>query len=194
MQLPNHLRIISLAAPSGAGKSTLARYLVQQETQVCFSVSATTRAPREGEEEGKHYYFLSPAEFQRRMAAKAFVEWEEVYEGRYYGTLVTELIRIQEAGQTPLFDVDVNGALRLKELFGERALAVFIQPPSLEALRERIQARQTIGAQELQARLERATYELAQAPKFDAVVVNDNLAEAKAETLRIVRNFLAGKA
>lgn len=183
------MKLVVLTAPSGAGKTTIARRLTAAEPRLRFAVSATTRAPREGEREGVDYFFLSEPEFRRRIAEGAFVEWEEVYRGTLYGTLRTELERIAPDGAA-LLDLDVKGALSVKRAYGEHALTVFVRPPSLAALAERLQARGTESADALAERLERARIELGYAPEFDVVVVNDDLDRAVAETLHHVRAFL----
>jgi guanylate kinase len=158
--------------------------------QLAFSVSATTRAPRNHEVHGKDYYFLSEAEFRQKIQQGAFVEWEEVYAGRFYGTLRSEVERIAAAGQAALFDVDVKGGRNLKAQFGTEALAVFIRPPSMEALEARLRERGAEDNAEIRRRLERAEYELDQLAYFDEVVVNDNLPQAETDLMDLLRNFL----
>jgi guanylate kinase len=183
------MNLIVLTAPSGAGKTTIARRLMAEVPGLRFSVSATTRPPRPGERDGVDYFFLSEEAFAARVAEGAFVEHEEVYPGRFYGTLREELER---AGHAVLLDVDVKGALAVKRLYGDRALTLFIRPPSLAALAERLRARGTETGDRLAVRLERARLEMEYAPAFDAVVVNDGLEAAVAETVALVRAFLAG--
>ena len=182
--------IVALTAPSGAGKTTIARRLLAERGDLRFSVSATTRPPREGETDGVHYYFVSPKRFRAMIADGELLEYEEVYPDRFYGTLVSEVERAMGA-QSVLLDVDVKGALRVKELFGERALTLFIAPPSLEALGDRLSARGTETTETLAVRLARAEEELTYADHFDAIIVNDNLEAAVAETSRRVAAFLS---
>jgi guanylate kinase len=183
-------RLIVLTAPSGAGKTTIARRLLQAFPNMRFSVSATTRPPRAGERHGVDYYFLSEEAFRQLIQDGQLVEYEEVYPGRFYGTLQSEIA--SASPQHPvLLDLDVKGALRIKERFGEEALAIFIKPPSLEVLAERLRKRGTENAATLAQRLERARMELAQENRFDAVVVNDDLERATTETLNLVRSFLS---
>jgi guanylate kinase len=161
--------------------------------RLAFSVSATTRPPRAHESHGNHYYFLETQEFQRRAHLGHFLEWEEVYPGRYYGTLLEELQRIAAEGKAVLFDVDVNGALSLKSHFGPAGFAVFVQPPSVQALRQRLESRGTEAPDEITRRMARAEYELAQAPRFDYVLLNDDLTQARhklrAEVLQFLERF-----
>ena len=171
-------KLFIVSAPSGAGKTTLVREMMKRFDNFEFSVSATTRKPRSYEEDGKHYYFLNVEEFKRKIRENAFVEYEEVYPGRFYGTLGTEVERILLKGNNPIFDVDVEGGLNLKHQFGERAVAIFIQPPSLEVLAERLRNRGTEKAEDLQKRIAKATHELSYAVRFDYVLVNDDLQEA----------------
>ena len=184
-------KVIIFCAPSGSGKSTIISSLMpRQELHLAFSISATTRAPRGQERDGVEYFFLTPEEFRRRIANDEFVEYEEVYADRFYGTLKAQVERQLAAGQNVVFDVDVHGGLRLKEFFGERALSLFIQPPSIEELRRRLEDRATDAPDVIQQRLDRAAYELSFAPRFDRVVVNDDLATAKAEAYRIIQEFI----
>ena len=184
-------KVIIFCAPSGSGKSTIINSLMpRQELHLAFSISATTRAPRGQERDGVEYFFLTPEEFRRRIANHEFVEYEEVYTDRFYGTLKAQVERQLAAGQNVVFDVDVHGGLRLKEYFGERALSLFIQPPSIEELRRRLEGRATDAPDVIQQRLDRAAYELSFAPRFDRVVVNDDLETAKAEAYRIIQEFI----
>lgn len=183
-------RVVILSAPSGAGKSTLAAHLYECFPQLTLSVSATTRPLRGEEIEGREYYFLSNTEFDEKIRQDAFVEWEEVYQGVRYGTLRTELERIWERGGTILFDVDVQGGLRLKRIFEEQALSIFIQPPSLEALRERLEKRGTDSKESIQKRVDKAEKEMGFAPSFDAIVVNNVLEDAKTNIEKVAGRFL----
>ncbi len=184
-------KVIIFCAPSGSGKSTIINSLMpRQELHLAFSISATTRAPRGQERDGVEYFFLTPEEFRRRIANDEFVEYEEVYTDRFYGTLKAQVERQLADGQNVVFDVDVHGGLRLKEYFGERALSLFIQPPSIEELRRRLEGRATDAPDVIQQRLDRAAYELSFAPRFDRVVVNDDLETAKAEAYRIIQEFI----
>ena len=186
----NNGKLVIFSAPSGAGKSTLVNYLLPQFPQLSFSISATSRAPRGQEEHGKDYYFLSSEEFKVRVAQDELLEWEEVYSGTYYGTLRAEVERIWSEGKVVVFDIDVVGALNLKKQFGDRALALFVQAPSLEILEQRLRGRGTDSEEKIQQRVAKATIEMARAPEFDKVVVNDNLNTAKTEALAILKNFL----
>lgn len=186
----NNGKLVIFSAPSGAGKSTLVNYLLPQFPQLSFSISATSRAPRGQEEHGKDYYFLSSEEFKMRVAQDELLEWEEVYSGTYYGTLRTEVERIWSEGKVVVFDIDVVGALNLKKQFGDRALALFVQAPSVEILEQRLRGRGTDSEEKIQQRVAKATIEMARAPEFDKVVVNDNLNTAKAEALAILKDFL----
>lgn len=186
----NNGKLVIFSAPSGAGKSTLVNYLLPQFPQLSFSISATSRAPRGQEEHGKDYYFLSSEEFKVRVAQDELLEWEEVYSGTYYGTLRTEVERIWSEGKVVVFDIDVVGALNLKKQFGDRALALFVQAPSVEILEQRLRGRGTDSEEKIQQRVAKATIEMARAPEFDKVVVNDDLNTAKAEAMAILKDFL----
>lgn len=183
-------KLIIFSAPSGSGKSTIINYLLTQHLNLAFSISATSRAPRGSERDGVEYYFLTPDEFRRRIAAGDFLEYEEVYADKFYGTLKSEVERLTTAGKNVLFDVDVVGGLNIKRFYGERALSVFIQPPSLAELRRRLEHRATDAPEVIESRLAKAEYELSFAPKFDRIVVNDELDRACQEILSVVRNFL----
>lgn len=184
-------RLVIFSAPSGAGKTTIVRHLLGLDLRLAFSVSATTRTPRDHEVDGRDYLFMSVDEFKGRVRAGEFVEWEEVYPGRFYGTLRSELERIWASGHHALFDIDVIGGLDLKEIYQERALAVFVRPPSVEVLEERLRVRGTENGETLRMRVDKAVHELSYADRFDAVIVNDELATACAEAEAIVRRFLA---
>ncbi len=183
-------KIIIFSAPSGSGKSTIVNHLLSLGLGLEFSISATSRQPRGQEKDGVEYYFLSAEEMKRRIEAEEFVEWEEVYEGCYYGTLRSEVERIWGKGNTIIFDVDVKGSLNLKKYFGEKALAIFIQPPSVEELRRRLIGRGTDSMERIEQRLAKASYELGFANQFDYIIVNDNLQVALAEAERTVKNFI----
>ena len=183
-------KLIIFSAPSGSGKSTLVNYLMSQRNDLAFSISCTSRAPRGTEKHGVEYYFLSPEEFRQRIANDEFLEFEEVYTDKFYGTLKSEVERLSEAGYTVLFDVDVKGGVNIKKFYGDRAMSLFIQPPSIEALSERLHGRGTDSEEVIQQRLDKAAYELTFAPQFDKVIINDDLDVAKAETLKIVSAFI----
>lgn len=186
-------RMVIFSAPSGAGKSTLVHSLLPQLPELRFSISATSRSPRGREEHGKDYYFLSSKEFQARITEDELLEWEEVYTGTYYGTLRSEVERIWSEGKVVVFDVDVVGALNLKKQFGERALALFVKAPSIEILEQRLRDRATDSEEKIQQRVAKATIEMARAPEFDKVIVNDDLNTAIAEALGIVKDFIGAK-
>lgn len=183
-------KLIIFSAPSGSGKSTIINYLLKQNLNLAFSISATSRPPRGTEQHGVEYFFLSPEEFRQRIANDEFLEYEEVYEDRFYGTLKAQVERQLEAGQNVVFDVDVVGGCNIKQFYGERALSIFIQPPSIEALRQRLEGRGTDVPEVIEDRLAKASYELTFAPKFDKVIVNDDLEKAQAETLEVLKEFL----
>jgi guanylate kinase len=183
-------RVIALTAPSGAGKTTIARRLLADRDDLRFSVSATTRAPRDGETDGVHYHFVSAERFREMIEGGELLEFEEVYPGRFYGTLASEVEHALEAGSV-LLDVDVVGAVRVKELYADRALTLFVAPPSLDALRQRLEARGTESASAIDTRMERAAYEMGFSDRFDAVIVNDELETAVSETLARVAAFLS---
>lgn len=183
-------KMVIFSAPSGAGKSTLVHSLLPQLPELSFSISATSRSPRGQEEHGKDYYFLSSEEFKARVTKDELLEWEEVYADTYYGTLRSEVERIWSEGKVVVFDVDVVGALNLKKQFGERALALFVKAPSIEILEQRLRDRATDSEEKIQQRVAKATIEIARAPEFDKVVVNDDLDTAKAEALAILKDFL----
>lgn len=183
--------ILIFCAPSGSGKSTIVNYLLQQNLGLEFSVSATTRAPRGQEKHGEAYYFLTQEEFKQHIAQDDFVEYEQVYEGLYYGTLKSEVDRIEQKGHHVVFDVDVKGGANLKKIFGDKALAVFVAPPSLEELRRRLEGRKTDSPEMIEQRLAKANYELTFEPQFDITILNDDLATAQAEALQKVKAFLA---
>jgi guanylate kinase len=186
-------KLIIFSAPSGSGKSTIVNWLMQEhpELQLYFSISCTSRAPRGTEQNGVEYFFLTPEEFRSKIAAGEFLEYEEVYHDRFYGTLKAQVERQREQGQNVVFDVDVKGGVNVKKYYGEEALSLFIQPPSVDELRRRLTGRGTDTAEAIEERLAKAEYELTFAPLFDHIVVNDDLATAQAETLRLVERFLS---
>lgn len=183
-------KALVFSAPSGAGKTTIIKRLLGQFPELAFSVSACSRSLRAGEVEGESYYFLSPEDFAERIARNEFLEWEQVYEGMYYGTLRSELERLWAAGKTVVFDVDVKGAMNIKGELGDSALAIFIAPPSIEVLQQRLVARGTETEEAIQKRVARAEMEMAFAPRFDRTVVNDRLDVAVDEALGLVQRFL----
>ena len=184
------MKLVALTAPSGAGKTTIARAVRESIPELQFSVSATTRPPRAYEQEGVHYYFVTPDAFRQKVDDDDFLEYEEVYPGLFYGTLVSEVEKLSQHGPV-LLDIDVKGAQNVKARFGDRALVVFIQPPSLDVLAERLRGRATETDETLAKRLARAEMELGFAKSFDTVVVNDDLQQAVAETLDHIRTFLS---
>ena len=184
-------KLLIFSAPSGSGKSTIINWLMQHpELHLAFSISCTSRAPRGTEQNGVEYFFLTPEEFRQRIANNEFLEYEEVYKDRFYGTLKQQVENQLQKGENVVFDLDVKGGCNIKRFYGDRALSIFIQPPSIDALRQRLVGRATDAPEVIEDRLARASYELTFAPQFDRVVVNDDLDKAKAETLAIVREFL----
>lgn len=185
-------KLIIFSAPSGSGKSTLVNYLMEQhpELQLAFSISCTSRAPRGKEQNGVEYFFLSPEEFKKKIANDEFLEYEEVYEDRFYGTLKSQVEAQSQAGQNVVFDVDVKGGVNIKRHYGSRALSVFIQPPSVEELRNRLVGRATDAPEVIEQRLNRAEYELSFADKFDRIVINDDLEKAKVDVYNVIKQFL----
>ena len=183
-------KAIIVSAPSGAGKTTIVRHLLEVIPSLEFSVSACSREKRDGETDGRDYHFISADEFRKKIENDEFVEWEEVYPGSYYGTLKSELQRIWEKGCFPIFDVDVVGGLNLKKYFGDKALAICIKPPSLSALKERLQKRGTETEESFRKRLGKAEKELTFAEHFDIIIMNDKLENACKEAIVVVNNFL----
>lgn len=184
-------KLIIFSAPSGSGKSTIISRLMQHpELHLAFSVSCTSRAPRGTERNGVEYFFITPEEFRERISRDEFLEYEEVYADRFYGTLKQQVETQAARGENVVFDVDVKGGCNIKQYYGDRALSIFIQPPSIEELRHRLVGRATDAPEVIEQRIERAAFELTFAPKFDRVVINDNLDRAVEETLRIVREFV----
>ena len=188
-------KLIIVSAPSGSGKSTIVNWLMQEhpEMKLSFSISCTSRAPRGIEQNGVEYFFLTPEEFKEKIQNDEFLEYEEVYENRFYGTLKSQVEHQAEAGQNVVFDVDVKGGVNIKRFYGDKALSLFIQPPSIEELRRRLEGRGTDTPEAIEQRLAKAEYELTFAPQFDHIVVNDDLKAAKEETLRLVSDFLSNE-
>jgi len=188
--LMNQGKLVIISAPSGAGKTTIVRHLLESRLNLAFSVSATTRPPRGKEKDGIDYYFLSLTEFRRRIERNEFVEWEEVYKDILYGTLKSELERIRANGNHIIFDVDVNGGLNLKKKFGTKSIALFIMPPSVEELENRLIKRGTERSEKIRTRVNKALEEIKLANQFDTVIINHHLDKAKEEALKIVTSFL----
>lgn len=183
-------KLIIFSAPSGSGKSTIINYLLAQNLNLAFSISATSRPPRGTEKDGVEYFFLTPDDFRTRVANDEFLEYEEVYQDRFYGTLKAQVEKQLAAGQNVIFDVDVVGGCNIKKFYGERALSVFVQPPSVEELRKRLVGRGTDSLEVIESRVSKAEYELTFAPKFDTIIINDDLETAKTEALEIITQFL----
>ena len=183
-------KVVIFSAPSGSGKTTLVQWLLEQDLNIGFSISATSRPPRKNEVDGKDYFFLSPADFRLKIEEDAFLEWEEVYTDKYYGTLKSEVNRMLENGRNVLLDIDVKGGLNIKKIYGEQSLAVFIKPPGIDVLRKRLESRGTDSPEIINERIEKATWELGFATEFDVVIVNDDLEVAKAECLVKIQEFL----
>jgi guanylate kinase len=189
----NKNKVLIISAPSGAGKSTLVNHLLKSGLPLAFSVSATSRKPRAQEVNGREYYFIRTAEFKRKIKAGEFIEWQEVYQNHYYGTLKKEIERITNEGMIPLFDVDVLGGINLKKIFGDSALAIFIMPPSVEELRARLIKRGTETPEDIGMRVEKAFSEILLADSFDRVIVNDDLRRASGEISSVIREFIGKK-
>jgi guanylate kinase len=184
-------KIIIIAAPSGAGKTSITRYLLKHLSQyLAFSISAATRQPRNNEREGVDYYFISVRDFKNKIQQNEFVEWEMVYEGKYYGTLKSEMKRIWNQTKVPLLDVDVKGGIHVQQQYPETSLSLFIQPPSIEELKKRLEARGTETPESLQARINKASYELSFKDQFDKIIINDNLDTACKEAEEIVKKYI----
>ncbi len=188
-------KMLIVSAPSGSGKSTIVQWLMKEhpELRLYFSISCTSRAPRGTEQNGVEYFFISPEEFRDRIAKNEFLEYEEVYHDRFYGTLKQQVERQREQGQNVVFDVDVKGGVNIKKHYGDEALSLFIQPPSVAELRKRLEGRGTDSAEAIEERLAKAEYEMTFASQFDHVIVNDDLQAAKQETLSVVMDFLNQK-
>lgn len=183
-------KLLIITAPSGAGKTSITRYLMKHFPQLAFSVSAATRSPRAYETDGVDYHFMSVADFQQKIQNNEFVEWEMVYEGKYYGTLKTEIERIWKNKQTPVLDIDVKGAIHVKQQYPQQTLSLFIEPPSIEELKKRLIGRGTETEESLQARINKASYEISFSHSFDEVIINDDLDKACTEAAQIVKVFL----
>ena len=188
-------KLLIFSAPSGSGKSTIVNWLMEEhpELNMHFSISCTTRAPRGTEQNGVEYFFLTTDEFKEKISEDAFVEYEEVYTDKFYGTLKSQVETQTQRGENVVFDVDVKGGCNIKKQYGNRALSIFIQPPSVEELRHRLEGRGTDAQEVIEQRLAKAEYELTFADKFDAIVINDNLEKAKAETYAIITDFIGKK-
>lgn len=184
--------LLIFSAPSGSGKSTIVNWLMKEhpELKLAFSISCTSRAPRGTEQNGVEYFFLTPEEFKAKIEADEFLEYEEVYQDRFYGTLKSQVENQLEAGDSVVFDVDVKGGVNIKKFYGGRALSIFVQPPSVEELRRRLNGRGTDAPEVIVQRLAKANYELTFAPQFDHIVVNDNLEKAEQEVYKLVSDFL----
>ncbi|MBR1880815.1 MAG: guanylate kinase [Prevotella sp.] len=185
-------KMLIVSAPSGSGKSTIVQWLMKEhpELKLYFSISCTSRAPRGTEQNGVEYFFLTPEEFRTKIKNDEFLEYEEVYQDRFYGTLKAQVERQREAGQNVVFDVDVKGGINIKKYYGDEALSLFIQPPSVEELRRRLEGRATDTPEAIDERLAKAEYEMTFAPQFNKIIVNDDLETAKQETLQVVKDFL----
>jgi guanylate kinase len=184
-------KMVIFSAPSGAGKSTLVQYLIPRFPQLSFSISATSRPPRGEEKEGREYYFLTSSDFLQRAKSNQFLEWEEVYKDTYYGTLASEIERLWDEGKTVIFDIDVEGSINLKKRFKERALAVFIQVPSVEVLAQRLRNRKTDNEVKIAERLAKSTLEMERAVEFDTIIINDDLKTAQLQAEEILSEFLS---
>ncbi len=183
-------KLIIFSAPSGAGKTTIVHHLLTQDLNLEFSVSATSRVKRHTETDGKDYYFLSAEEFRNKIENNEFLEWEEVYNGTYYGTLKSEIERIRSAGKNVIFDVDVVGGCNIKKYYGDSALAVFVQPPSVQELRKRLVSRSTDSPEIIEKRVAKAEFELTFSNQFDCIIVNDDLAKAFEDAEQCIRKFI----
>ncbi|MCR4958937.1 MAG: guanylate kinase [Prevotella sp.] len=190
----NKGKLVIVSAPSGSGKSTIVNWLMQEhpELKLYFSISCTSRAPRGNEQNGVEYFFLTPEEFREKIDNDEFLEYEEVYENRFYGTLKAQVERQIESGQNVVFDVDVKGGINIKRFYGEQAMSLFIQPPSVEELRRRLEGRGTDTPEAIESRLAKAEYEMTFAPQFDHIVVNDDLETAKQEAYLLLKEFVKG--
>ena len=183
-------KLIIITAPSGAGKTSITRFLLNKYPQLAFSISAATRQPRGQEKDGVDYYFLSANNFQKKIQTNAFVEWEMVYEGKYYGTLKTELQRIWTEQKTPMLDIDIKGAIHVQQQFPNNSLSIFIEPPSVDELKIRLASRGTETEESLHARVNKASYEISFKHHFNKIILNDNLEKACKETESVISEFL----
>ena len=183
-------KIIIITAPSGAGKTSITRYLLNKYPRLSFSISAATRKPRAGEEDGVQYHFMSEQDFKNKIDAEAFVEWEMVYEGNYYGTLKSELERIWHLGKTPVLDIDVKGAIHIQQQFGKNCLSIFIEPPSVDELKVRLESRGSETAESLATRINKASYEISFSHQFNKTIINKDLEIACTETEQLIKEFL----
>jgi guanylate kinase len=183
-------KLVIISAPSGAGKTTIVKYIMEKNPALGFSVSATSRAPREGESDGVDYHFLTVDDFRSKIDQGLFVEWEEVYPGQYYGTLLSEIERLRSMGKHLVFDVDVKGGINLKRQFGNDAISLFIMPPSVQELESRLRLRGKESEEKIRMRVEKAAIELNDAAMFDVIVVNDNLNKAQNQALDTINTFL----
>ena len=184
-------RIIIFSAPSGSGKSSIIKELLKEEDlNLAFSISTTSRIPRGKEQNGVEYYFISVDEFKEKIDKQAFIEWQEVYAGNFYGTYQSEIDRLSSLGKNIVFDLDVFGGINLKKIFGKQALSIFIQPPSLEELKKRLEKRNTETIEKIQIRIDKAKYDLEQSIYFDRLIINEDLSESVKEASQMIRNFL----
>lgn len=190
MQLASQGKLIIITAPSGSGKTSITQLLISKYPKLAFSVSATTRSPRGEEKNGVEYYFMSIDEFRKKIDQKSFIEWEMVYEGKYYGTLKSELERMWIAGKIPMLDIDVHGAIHVQEKFEGDCLSIFIQPPSVTELKRRLESRGTETAESLATRVNKASYEMSFSHQFNKTILNDDLEKACAETEQVIKDFL----
>ncbi len=186
----NKGKLIIISAPSGAGKTTIVKYLLKCNLNLEFSISATSRKPRNNEKHGVDYYFIDNNEFKLKVNNNEFLEWEEVYEGTCYGTLLSEVNRLTDKGKNVLFDVDVKGGISIKKIFGSKALSLFIQPPSIDELRYRLEKRGTDSPDVINKRVAKAKYEITYAGEFDYIIINEDLDKAQIETENLIRNFV----
>ncbi len=189
--MPHTNKILIITAPSGAGKTSITRHLLKTFPELAFSVSAATRQPRSYETDGKDYYFLTLEDFRHKIQHNEFVEWEMVYEGKYYGTLKSELSRIWKMKKLPLLDIDVKGAIHVQQQYPDTSLSIFIEPPSIDELRKRLESRGTESPESLQARINKASFELSFKDQFNRIVLNDDFDKACAEAEKIVGQFLS---
>jgi len=185
-----HQKILIITAPSGAGKTSITRHLMKRFSSLEFSVSATTRQPRNSEKDGVDYYYIGTEDFKQKIQQKEFAEWEMVYEGKYYGTLKSELKRIWALQKVPVLDIDVKGAIHVQKQYPENTLSIFIEPPSVEELKKRLEGRGTETPESLNARINKAAYEISFKDQFDKVILNDNLENASATACELVKQFL----